>query len=88
MSDPFPSYPDTPMQSARAPYAVTPHDANELPVIPKALYVGSGGTIILRGVDATADVSFTNVPAGAVLAVRARHVRATGTTAANIVALA
>jgi hypothetical protein len=73
---------------SRAPFAVTPHDTNELGTIPKALYVGTGGNITLRGVGGTADVIFKNVANGQVLDVRAQYVRATGTTAADIVALA
>ncbi|WP_019051822.1 spike base protein, RCAP_Rcc01079 family [Sphingobium xenophagum] len=88
MTDPYTSFIDNPIASARAPYAVVPHDSDALPVVPKALYIGTGGTVILRGVDGTADVNFLNVADGQVLDVRARYVRATGTTAANIVALA
>ncbi|WP_275266053.1 spike base protein, RCAP_Rcc01079 family [Sphingomonas solaris] len=40
----------------------------------------------LRCVDDNADVTFRNVPAGAVLRARARFVCATGTTAADILA--
>lgn len=71
---------------SRAPFAVTPHDTNELTTIPKALYVGTGGTVILRGVGGAADVTFKNVANGQVIDVRAQYVRATGTTAADIVA--
>ena len=56
--------------------------------MPKALYVGTGGDIVLRGVGFTSDVTFRNVASGQILDVRASHVRATGTTAADIVALA
>ena len=49
---------------------------------------GTGGTLVVRGVDASADVTFRNVAAGQVLEVRARYIRATGTTAADLVALA
>jgi hypothetical protein len=88
MADPFANSVDTPALSSRAPFAVTPHDSTILPTIPEALYVGTGGNIVLRGVDGTADVTFQNVPAGAVLDVRASHVRATGTTAGAIIGLA
>ena len=67
---------------------MTPSDTAELPVIPKALYVGTGGTVVLRGVAGAADVTFRNVGNGAVLDVQPRWVRQTGTTAADIVALA
>lgn len=84
--DPFRA--DAVSASSRAPFAVVPHDTDELPVVPKALYVGTGGHVALRGVDGAADVLFRNVAAGQVLDVRARFVRAAGTTAADIVGLA
>jgi len=86
-ADPFAARPDTVIAPARAPYAVTPHDVNELPITPRALFVGTGGTLVLSGIDASSDVTLRNVASGQVLDIRARFVRATGTTAADIVAL-
>lgn len=67
-------------------FSITPHDSNDLPQVTRALYVGvegdvsveflSGGTAILAA-----------VPAGSLLPVRAGKVRATGTTAGQIVGL-
>ncbi len=88
MPDPFDSFADSTMSPSEWPFAVAPHDVNELVTIPKALYVGVAGHIVLRGSASAADVVFQNVPAGSILPVRAQFVRATGTTAANIVALA
>lgn len=68
--------------------AVTPHDTNPIsPARPRALWVGTAGNVTLRGIDDTTDAVIKNVPAGTMLALRASHVRATGTTAADIVAL-
>jgi hypothetical protein len=86
--DQFQSAYDNISASSRAPFAVVPHDTNEMTTIPKAIYVGTGGTITLRGVDATSDVVFKNVANGQILDVRVRYVRATGTTATDIVGLA
>lgn len=86
--DPFRDSADDVCASARAPFAVTPHDTAELPVIPKALFVGTGGQVTLRGADGAADVVFRNVGSGQVLDVRARFVRSAGTTASDIVGLA
>jgi hypothetical protein len=66
---------------------VTPHDSNALADVPKALFVGTGGTLVLRGVNGSSDATWKNVPSGSVLPFRAQYVRATGTTAADIVAL-
>jgi hypothetical protein len=86
MADPFSNSADS--VSAPATHAVTvvPNDAVPLGDVPKALYVGTGGTITMRGSGA-ADSMWTNVPSGTVLPFRARYIRATGTTAADILAL-
>lgn len=86
--DTFARFADTTTSPSRAPFAVSPSDATPLTALPKALYVGTGGTIVLRGADSAADVTFRNVASGQILDVRATYVRATGTTAADIVALA
>ncbi len=86
--DQFDSYGDSVADPSRAPFAVVPHDTSPLAVVPKALFVGTGGTLVLRGLDSAADVTFKNLANGQILDVRASHVRATGTTAADIVALA
>lgn len=67
--------------------AVVTHDTNPLADVPKALFVGTGGAIVMRGVGGGADVTWKNVPSGAILPFRALYVRATGTSAADIVAL-
>ena len=86
MADKFEYYPDTTISPARNAYALVPHDTNQLTVIPKGIYVGTGGDITLRGIDATADVTYRNLPDASYIAVRAAYVRATGTTAANLIA--
>lgn len=87
MPDKFQSFSDVVSAPARDLAAVTPHDSNALVDIPKALYVGTGGTIVARGVDDSVDVTLKNVPSGAILPIRVQYVRATGTTATDIVAL-
>lgn len=67
--------------------AVAPHDVNPLPDVPKALYVGGGGSLVARGSGGGGDVAFRNLAPGTVLPFRAAFVRATGTTATDIVAL-
>lgn len=86
--DIFSSHSDTPSAPARACFVVDPSDTVSLPRVPKALYIGTGGDISLRCADDESDVVFRNVPAGMILDVRATDIRATGTTAADIVALA
>lgn len=88
MSDDFASFGSSPANPSENAYAVSPSDTDALTSIPKFLYVGRGGNVTLRTRDASADVLFENVPAGGYLFVRASHIRATGTTAAGIVACA
>lgn len=88
MPDTFQTMSDSPTAPSRAPFAIVPHDSTALPTLPKAIFVGSGGTVTLRGVDAATDVVLKNVASGQVLDIRASHVRATGTTAADLVGLA
>lgn len=72
---------------ARGAVAITPNDSTELASIPKALYVGNGGTIVGQAVGSNTDISFTGVPTGAILPVQFKLIKATGTTATNIVGL-
>lgn len=65
--------------------AVTPHDSNAISET-RALYVGGAGDVAVEN-DQGAAVTFTSVPAGTVLPIRTRKVRATDTTATDIVAL-
>lgn len=86
MTDTFQHHQDQVTGPARNPYAVTPHDSQPLPAMPRRLYVGTGGDLCLRGVDSANDVLYRNVGDGVYLNVRASYVRATGTTASDIVA--
>ncbi len=87
MADFFSNAADHVAAPARQALVVTPHDTNPLTDIPKALYVGTGGHIAMRGVGGAADQIWKNVPSGTVIPFRAQFVRATGTTAADILAL-
>lgn len=87
MTDAFSGHADGVSAPATRAVAVAPHDVNALADVPKALYVGTGGTIVARGAGGGVDSTFRNVPSGSVLPLRALYVRATGTTAADIVAL-
>lgn len=64
--------------------AVTPNDSTVLTGV-RALWVGGAGTISIIACNDTAAVSLT-VPAGTLLPIFAKTVRATGTTATGIVA--
>jgi hypothetical protein len=79
---------DSLIAPARNAFSVTPDDTNALASLPKAIYVGTGGNITLRGVDSTQDVIFYNVSNGSIIDIRAKFIRATGTTASNLIGLA
>jgi hypothetical protein len=87
MADQFQNSADQVSAPATRAVAVTPHDSNPLTDIPKALFVGTGGNITMRGVNGTADQVWKNVPSGSLLPFRALYVRATGTSAADLLAL-
>lgn len=84
-SDRFSAFADSPDAPAAQAFAIMASDSAELPAVTKAIYVGTAGDVTLRPLRAAADVTYRNVPAGAYLTVRASHVRATGTTAADLV---
>ena len=67
--------------------AVTPSDTADLPDGPsRALYVGGAGNIsLITGGGST--ITFSNVNSGYVLPLEVVRVRATGTTATNLVAI-
>jgi hypothetical protein len=88
MSDDLRNHADSATAPAMLCFAITPSDSQPLPQLTKALYIGEGGNVVLRSAIGDTDVTFTNVPSGYVLDVRAVAVRATGTTATAIVGLA
>ena len=66
--------------------AVAPSDSTLLTQVSRAIYVGTAGNISAELASGT-QVTFTAVPAAMILPLRLRKIRATGTTAQNIVAL-
>ena len=86
MPDKFQNQSDNVDLQARKLLAITPHNDNDLADLPKALYIGTGGTIAIIAADNTTSVSLT-VQDGALLPIRAKRVLVTGTTATGIVGL-
>lgn len=84
--DRFSDLPTTLTAPAREAAAIAPNDGTDIANLPRAIYVGTAGHVaVLMAGGQT--VTFSNVAAGAILAIRARRVLATGTTASNLVAL-
>lgn len=71
--------------SAIAAHAVTPD--TPFAHSPIGIYVGTGGDVIVKFASGGPNVTFTGVPSGSILPVRAYVVVASGTTATNMVAL-
>lgn len=88
MVDRFDSQLDTPAQPARQAFAITPHASNEIDPLPKAIFIGTGGDLVGRAVGSGQDVTFRNLQSGQILDVRLQYVRASGTSAANLLGLA
>jgi hypothetical protein len=72
---------------ARTAFPIVPSDSQELAILPRAVYVGTGGNLTVRLIDDSQDVVLRNLSSGQILDLRARYVRATGTTAADLVGL-
>ena len=64
---------------------VTPSDSNDLAVTSRAIYVGTSGDLRVTAASGSV-VTFVNVPEG-LLPMRVSRVHASGTTAADIVAV-
>lgn len=74
---------DAPADTA---FVITPNDAADLADTTRAIYVGGAGNLAVTMVSG-GDVILSAVPAGTVLPLRVRRVKATGTTATAIVGL-
>lgn len=85
MPDPYAGQGGDLLSPASNAAAVTPSDSADLPTSSKRLWVGTGGNVTLVTVGG-ATVTYTAVPNGTYLQVRAARVKSTGTTASNIVA--
>lgn len=82
MADPSIAGNPNPAEYAKA---VTPHDSTNFDAPCRALYVGTGGTIV--AIVAGVAITFVGVGTGTILPIRATRVNNTSTTASNIVAL-
>lgn len=71
---------------ARTAKAVVPSDIVALDPVPRGIYVGTGGDVTIRPVGSAVDVTYRNLTDSSYIAVRVSHVRATGTTALNMIA--
>jgi len=77
---------NTGLQSADHFQAISPSDGSDLAFQTRAIYVGAAGNLSILNFLGEI-VVFVGLPVGALLPVVTSRVRATGTTAANLVAL-
>jgi len=68
-------------------FDIAPSDNSDLSFVPKAIYVGTGGDIVVTSSRTNSEVVFRNVPSGAILDIRPASVKETGTTATDLVGL-
>jgi len=86
MTDRFEGYSSGLSAPAAHGFAITPHDSNDLSEVTRAVYVGTAGDLALVLASGAA-VSFANVAGGTLLPVRAKQIKATGTSAGALVGL-
>lgn len=86
MSEKYQGRADDITSPARGGFAITPSDSTDLTAETRAIYVGSAGDVaaVLASGD---EVSFVGLAGGTVLPIRARRIKATGTTATALVGL-
>lgn len=85
MADLYAGSGDDLLSPASRAAAVTKSDTADLPTASKRLWVGGAGNIAMITVGGDT-VTYTSIPAGTYLNVRAARVLSTNTTATNIVA--
>jgi len=68
-------------------FAITPHDSTNFSQgTVRGIYVGTRGNVVAVTIAGTA-ITFVDVPAGAILPIKAIRVNSTSTTASNLVGL-
>lgn len=83
---PYAGTPESPSEPAYDFFAITPDNANDLAMRPRAIYVGLDGNIVMHNNNGTS-VTLTGVKQGSILSISPRRILATGTTATGLVGL-
>lgn len=81
--DKFGSFPLSYDQPPKHHFPITPNDATDMANIPRSIFIGVAGTIVLH--DASGTAATYTCPAGYELFGHFRRVLATGTTASGLV---
>jgi len=82
-------FPGTQIHTSPGSYAlvIAPSDGTPLPEVTRGIYVGTAGDLTVVFAGDTAPVTLVGVPGGSLLPISVRAVKATGTTASNLVAV-
>ena len=86
MQDRYDGYANSLEGPAGHGFAIVPHDTTELSEVTRAIYVGAGGALAVT-LQSGAELVLQGVAAGTLLPLRARRIKATGTSASAIVGL-
>lgn len=86
MTDKFQNSDPSLVSPASSAFPITPSDSTDLAINTRCIYVGVTGNITLNMYDGSS-VTFSNVPAGFILPVRAKRILATGTTATSLIGM-
>ena len=85
MTDRYSDHASNLVSPAAGGYAIVPHDSHAVPEVTRAVYVGSGGNLVVE-LAWGATLTFANLPSGALLPIRVNRVL-TATTASSLVGL-
>jgi hypothetical protein len=86
MSEKYQGRADDVTSPARGGFAITPSDSTDLTAETRAIYVGSAGDLVAV-LSLGSELSFVGLAGGTVLPVRARRIKATGTSAGYLLGL-
>ena len=86
MQDRYDGYSSSLEGPAAHGFAISPNDAVDVTEVTRALYVGTGGVLSLT-LQSGAELVMSGVAAGTLLPLRVRRVKATGTSASDLVGL-
>tara|TARA_Y100000310_G_C20118547_1_gene550395 strand:- start:135 stop:380 length:246 start_codon:yes stop_codon:yes gene_type:complete len=79
------SFPINPSQKS---FSITPSDTAWLtPPYPRGIWVGGAGDVVVTAIDDDTDTTYPGAQAGEIIPVVVKKVKATGTTATNLVGM-
>lgn len=86
MTDRYANHASSLEAPAETGFAITPNDTIDLSETTRAIYVGSGGTMVVN-LASGAELTLSGLQPGSIIPIRVRRLKATGTTAGALVGL-